>query len=155
MSAWLTRLFHYFIRKSLFLNTSYAQVLCFSASLTAHFVAPKPACQYLSAKRKAAAQIWYTKYPMRHLTSQAVWGIFAAPHKRTFLTGADDMMTEATLNVVTLLALIAIVHFAVTAIIARKLTSDELASEAAEAAEKIRSVKFNRTAANDGFRNAA
>ena len=64
------------------------------------------------------------------------------------------MMTEATLNVVTLLALIAIVHFAVTAIIARKLTSDELL-EAAEAAEKIRSVKFNRTAANDRFRNAA
>ena len=62
------------------------------------------------------------------------------------------MMTEATLNIVTLLALIAIVHFAVTAIIARKLTSDELASEAAE---KIRSVKFNRTAANDRFRNAA
>ncbi len=65
------------------------------------------------------------------------------------------MMTEATLNVVTLLALIAIVHFAVTAIIARKLTSDELASEAADAAEKIRSVKFNRTAANDRFRKAA
>ena len=62
------------------------------------------------------------------------------------------MMTEATLNVVTLLALIAIVHFAVTAIIARKLTRDELA---AEAAEKIQGVKFNRTAANDGFRNAA
>jgi hypothetical protein len=53
---------------------------------------------------------------------------------------------------VTLLALIAIVHFAVTAIIARKLTRDELA---AEAAEKIQAVKFNRTAANDGFRAAA
>jgi len=62
------------------------------------------------------------------------------------------MMTEATLNVVTLLAVIAIVHFAVTAIIARKLTRDELA---AEAAEKIKAVKFDRTAANDGFRNAA
>jgi hypothetical protein len=65
------------------------------------------------------------------------------------------MMTEATLNVVTLLALIAIVHFAVTAIIARKLTSDELAAEAVEAAEKIGSVKFGRSAANDGFRKAA
>ena len=65
------------------------------------------------------------------------------------------MMTEATVNVVTLLALIAIVHFAVTAIIARKLTSDELASEAAEAAEKIQGVNFNRTAANDRFRKAA
>jgi hypothetical protein len=65
------------------------------------------------------------------------------------------MMTEASLNVVTLLALIAIIHFAVTAIIARKLTSDELATEAAEAAKKIRGVKFNRTAANDRFRNAA
>jgi hypothetical protein len=62
------------------------------------------------------------------------------------------MLTEATLNVVTLLALIAIVHFAVTAIIARKLTRDELA---AEAAENIQAVKFNRTAANDGFRAAA
>ena len=62
------------------------------------------------------------------------------------------MMTEATLNVVTLLALIAIVHFAITAIIARKLTSDELASEAAE---KIQGVNFNRTAANDRFRKAA
>ena len=62
------------------------------------------------------------------------------------------MLTEATLNVVTLLALIAIVHFAVTAIIARKLTRDELA---AEAAEKLQGVKFNRTAANDGFRAAA
>jgi cell division protein FtsL len=62
------------------------------------------------------------------------------------------MMTEATVNVVTLLALIAIVHFAVTAIIARKLTRDELA---AEAAEKLQGVKFNRTAANDGFRTAA
>jgi len=62
------------------------------------------------------------------------------------------MMTEATLNVVTLLALIAIVHFAVTAIIARKLTRDELATKAAE---KIQAVKFNRTPANDGFRNAA
>jgi hypothetical protein len=62
------------------------------------------------------------------------------------------MMTEATLNVVTLLAVIAIVHFAVTAIIARKLTRDELA---AEAAEKFQAVKFDRTAANDGFRNAA
>jgi len=62
------------------------------------------------------------------------------------------MMTEATVNVVTLLAVIAIVHFAVTAIIARKLTRDELA---AEAAEKIQAVKFDRTAANDGLRNAA
>ena len=62
------------------------------------------------------------------------------------------MLSEATLNVVTLLAVIAIVHFAVTAIIARKLTRDELA---AEAAEKIQAVKFDRTAANDGFRNAA
>jgi hypothetical protein len=62
------------------------------------------------------------------------------------------MMTEATLNVVTLLALIAIVHFAVTAIIARKLTRDELA---AEAAEKIQAVRFGSTPANDGFRNAA
>jgi hypothetical protein len=62
------------------------------------------------------------------------------------------MLTEATLNVVTLLALIAITHFAVTAIIARKLTRDELA---AEAAEKIQAVKFTRTAANDGFRTAA
>jgi hypothetical protein len=62
------------------------------------------------------------------------------------------MMTEATANVVTLLALIAIVHFAVTAIIARKLTRDELA---AEAAEKIQRVKFSSAPANDGFRNAA
>lgn len=62
------------------------------------------------------------------------------------------MMTEATLNVVTLLALIAIVHFAVTAIIARKLTRDELN---AEAAKKTRIVSFNQGAANDGFRNAA
>jgi hypothetical protein len=62
------------------------------------------------------------------------------------------MMTEATLNVVTLLALLAIVHFAVTAIIARKLTSDELA---AEAAKKIQGVKFDRTPATDRFRNAA
>jgi cell division protein FtsL len=62
------------------------------------------------------------------------------------------MMTEATLNVVTLLALIAIVHFAVTAIIARKLTRDELA---AEAAEKIQRVKFGSAPANDRFRNAA
>jgi hypothetical protein len=46
----------------------------FAASLTAHFVALGPACPYLSAKRKAAAQIWYTKYSMWHLTSQAVWG---------------------------------------------------------------------------------
>jgi hypothetical protein len=62
------------------------------------------------------------------------------------------MLTEATLNVVTLLALIAIVHFAVTAIIARKLTRDELA---AEAAEKIQRVKFGSPPANDRFRNAA
>jgi hypothetical protein len=53
---------------------------------------------------------------------------------------------------VTLLALIAIVHFAVTAIIARKLTRDELN---AEAAEKTGTVTFSRSAANDGFRNAA
>jgi cell division protein FtsL len=62
------------------------------------------------------------------------------------------MMTEATANIVTLLALIAIVHFAVTAIIARKLTRDELN---AEAAEKTSTVSFSRNAANDGFRNAA
>jgi hypothetical protein len=62
------------------------------------------------------------------------------------------MMTEATVNIVTLLALIAIVHFAVTAIIARKLTRDELN---AEAAEKAQTVTFSRDAANDGFRNAA
>jgi hypothetical protein len=45
----------------------------FPASGAAHFVASKGGCQYLSAKRKAVGQIWYTKYSMRHLTSQAVW----------------------------------------------------------------------------------
>src|SRR4051794_11636280 len=44
-----------------------------SASEAAHFVTSEDGCQYLSAKRKAAGQDWYTKYPMRHLTSQAVW----------------------------------------------------------------------------------
>ncbi|GEO41512.1 hypothetical protein GGE65_005646 [Skermanella aerolata] len=62
------------------------------------------------------------------------------------------MLTEATVNIVTLLALIAIVHFAVTAIIARKLTRDELN---ADAVEKTRTVSFNQGAANDGFRKAA
>jgi cell division protein FtsL len=62
------------------------------------------------------------------------------------------MMTEATVNIVTLLALIAIVHFAVTAIIARKLTRDELN---AEAGDKTSTVTFSRSAANHGFRNAA
>jgi hypothetical protein len=62
------------------------------------------------------------------------------------------MLSEATVNIVTLLALIAIVHFAVTAIIARKLTRDELN---ADVADKTSTVTFSRSAANDGFRNAA
>src|SRR5688500_18487052 len=49
-------------------------VVCFAASLTAHLVALEPACPYLSAKRKAAVQIWYTRCRRWHLTSQTVWG---------------------------------------------------------------------------------
>jgi hypothetical protein len=44
-----------------------------AAFLAAHFAAVGCCWQYLSAKRKADAEIWYTKYPMRHLTSQSVW----------------------------------------------------------------------------------
>jgi hypothetical protein len=62
------------------------------------------------------------------------------------------MLSEATTQVVTLIALIAIVHFAVTAIIARKLTQDELAQDAAGAA-KDRS--FSGQPANDRLRKAA
>lgn len=62
------------------------------------------------------------------------------------------MLTETTANVVTLLALIAIVHFAVTAVIARKLTRDELAGGSAKA---VGSANFNGQPANDTIRKAA
>ncbi|UEM02308.1 hypothetical protein JL101_020210 [Skermanella rosea] len=62
------------------------------------------------------------------------------------------MLTEATANIVTLLALIAIVHFAVTAVIARKLTRDELAEGGVKG---VGSANFNGQPANDSVRKAA
>ncbi|EWY37610.1 hypothetical protein N825_17190 [Skermanella stibiiresistens SB22] len=61
------------------------------------------------------------------------------------------MLSEATTQVVTLIALIAIVHFAVTAIIARKLTQDELAQDAGAAKDQ----GFSGQPANDRLRKAA
>lgn len=61
------------------------------------------------------------------------------------------MLTEATASIVTLLALIAMVHFAVTAVIARKLTRDELA----EGTHGAGSANFNGQPANDQLRKAA
>ncbi|WP_158046714.1 hypothetical protein [Skermanella pratensis] len=61
------------------------------------------------------------------------------------------MLTEATANVVTLLVLIAIVHFAVTTVIARKLTRDEQA----EGAGSTGSANFQGQPANDQLRKAA
>ena len=62
------------------------------------------------------------------------------------------MLTEATANIVTLLALIAVVHFAVTAVIARKLTRGELAEGGVKS---IGGANFNGQPANDSVRKAA
>jgi len=62
------------------------------------------------------------------------------------------MLTENAFDVIAVLALIAVIHAIVTTLIARKLTRDE---RAAEAASKTGSASFDRAAANDGFRRAA
>jgi hypothetical protein len=76
--------------------------------------------------------------------------MFAAPHKRT---GTDAMLTGTTLEVVALLALIAVVHAVVSTFIARQLVRNEQAS--VESQNNVISGNFARTSANDQLRKAA
>ena len=76
--------------------------------------------------------------------------MFAAPHKRTEI---DAMLTGTTLEVVALLALLAVVHAVVSTFIARKLIRNEQAP--AETQNNVISGNFTRTFANDQLRKAA
>ena len=63
------------------------------------------------------------------------------------------MLAESTLEVVVVLALIAIVHTVVSTLIARKLTRDEQAL--AETSNNVLVGTFDRMPANDQLRKAA
>jgi Na+-transporting methylmalonyl-CoA/oxaloacetate decarboxylase gamma subunit len=76
--------------------------------------------------------------------------MFAAPHKRT---GTNAMLTRTTLEVVALLALLAVVHAVVSTFIARQLVRKEQAS--AETRNNVISGNFARASANDQLRKAA
>jgi hypothetical protein len=76
--------------------------------------------------------------------------MFAAPHKRT---GTNAMLTGTTLEVVALLAFLAVVHAVVSTFIARKLVRNEQAS--VETQNNVISGNFARTSANDQLRKAA
>ncbi len=76
--------------------------------------------------------------------------MYAAPHKRT---GTDAMLTGTTLEVVALLALLAVVHAVVSTFIARQLVRKEQAS--VEAQNNVISGNFAQASANDQLRKAA
>jgi hypothetical protein len=76
--------------------------------------------------------------------------MFAAPHKRT---GNDAMLTGTTLEIVALLAVLAIVHAIVSTFIARQLVRNEQAS--VEARNNVLPGNFARNVANDQLRKAA
>jgi hypothetical protein len=76
--------------------------------------------------------------------------MFAAPHKHT---GTNAMLTGTTLEVVALLALLAVVHAVVSTFIARQLVRNEQA--AVEPQNNVISGNFARTSANDQLRKAA
>jgi Na+-transporting methylmalonyl-CoA/oxaloacetate decarboxylase gamma subunit len=76
--------------------------------------------------------------------------MFAAPHKNT---GTNTMLTGTTLEVVALLALLAVVHAVVSTFIARQLVHNEQAS--AETRNNVISGNFARASANDQLRKAA
>jgi nitrogen fixation/metabolism regulation signal transduction histidine kinase len=76
--------------------------------------------------------------------------MFAAPHKHT---GTNAMLTGTTLEVVALLALLAVVHAVVSTFIARQLVRNE--QTLIESQNNVISGNFARTSANDQFRKAA
>jgi hypothetical protein len=76
--------------------------------------------------------------------------MFAAPHKRI---GTDAMLTGTTLEVVALLAVLAVVHAVVSTFIARKLVRTEQAS--VETRNNVLPGNFARRPANDQLRKAA
>jgi hypothetical protein len=76
--------------------------------------------------------------------------MFAALHKRT---GTDAMLTGTTLEVVALLAVLAVVHAVVSTFIARRLVRTELASVVVR--DNVLPGNFARSAANDQLRKAA
>ena len=76
--------------------------------------------------------------------------MFAAPHKRT---GTDAMLTGTTLEVVALLAILAVVHAIVSTFIARHLVRNEPAS--VETRNNVLPGNFARNVANDQLRKAA
>jgi hypothetical protein len=76
--------------------------------------------------------------------------MFAATHKRT---GNDAMLTGTTLDVIALLALIAVVHAVVSTFIARHLVRTEQTS--VETQNNVLPGNFARTSANDQLRKAA
>ena len=94
--------------------------------------------------------LWYTKYGIQSLTCAAFCGIFAAPHKRT---GTDALLTGTTLEIVALLALIAVVHAIVSTFIVRQLVRNEQAS--VETRNNVLPGNFARNVANDQLRKAA
>jgi hypothetical protein len=76
--------------------------------------------------------------------------MFAAPHKNT---GTNAMLTGTTLEVVALLALLAVVHAVVSTFIARQLVRNEQVS--VETRNNVISGNFVRASANDQLRKAA
>jgi hypothetical protein len=76
--------------------------------------------------------------------------MFAALHKHT---GTNAMLTGTTLEVVALLALLAVVHAVVSTFIARQLVRTEQA--AVETQNNVISGNFARPSANDQLRKAA
>jgi hypothetical protein len=76
--------------------------------------------------------------------------MFAAPHKNT---GTNTMLTGTTLEVVALLALLAVVHAVVSTFIARQLVRNEQVS--VETRNNVISGNFVRASANDQLRKAA
>jgi len=76
--------------------------------------------------------------------------MFAATHKHT---GTDAMLTGTTVEVVALLALIAVVHAVVSTFIARHLVRTEQASF--ETQNNVLTGNFARNTANDQLRKAA
>jgi hypothetical protein len=76
--------------------------------------------------------------------------MFAALHKHT---GTNAMLTGTILEVVALLALLAVVHAVVSTFIARQLVRNEQA--AVETQNNVISGNFARTSANDQLRKAA
>jgi hypothetical protein len=76
--------------------------------------------------------------------------MFAASHKRA---GTDAMLTGTTLEVVGLLALVAVIHAIVSTFIARSLVRNEQAS--VESQNNVLPGNFARTSANNQLRKAA